>query len=133
MRPQLPEFVRESNWLIERQAVWEKMRYVSQEDLEHFCGDYVPAIMRGAPSDIGFVHVRVIHVNQRSGVLKTTELLNWEFDELPPDGQIIVVTEGARREARKIAANDLVVHVECEFTSRGGPRHNRAYNPKLLS
>jgi hypothetical protein len=131
--PELPPHVRESEWLRERQSHWEKKRYVPQEDLEHFCGDYVPAIMRGAPSDLGFVHVRVTHLGRRSGIIKITELTRWEFDELPEDGLITVIAEGMRREARRIAAVDLVISVDCEFAPRGALPYHPRHCPEVLS
>lgn len=131
----LADYVRETKWVADNAPRWERDQRVPQADLERFCSDYILAVLRGAPQrDLSFVHLTVQHINTRGRVHKMTEILRWEFDELPEDGQIIVMTECARRMARDIAARDLVYRADVSFGCKSdGDRLPPQHAPKILS
>jgi hypothetical protein len=94
----------ETEWLRARRGEWSKERLIPQGDLQRVFEMYFPLLLAASGQRIRHIDITMESMG-RTGVHWIRELVHWELDGAPEQGAVLVVMEGAKREAMRVAAN----------------------------
>lgn len=101
----------EQVWLETAAQRWKAEGRIYEQDVRHFCTDYLVARLNTtfAPRHMSVQMVSLGH----TGVIHHHELLRWDFEERPEDSLVFVVTQGMARKAAEIANRNIVRQLHC--------------------